>query len=212
MRSWVRQAGVVLINPPTPEAARYTKARSNMARLQNVEMAALTPDQRKVHDAIASGPRGTVYGPFLALLHVPELANRTQHLGELVRYDTSLGRKLSEIAIITTARGLRCQYEWYAHSELAAESGVSASAIEAIRTDRDPGFTDPKERLVHAFAGELVATRRVSDATYEAATETLGVTGTVELAAMVGYYSMLAMTLNAHDINPPEGSPWPFAD
>ena len=189
-----------------------TEARSNMARLQNVETAALTPDQRKVYDAIASGPRGAVYGPFLALLHVPELANRIQHLGELVRYNTSLGRKLSDLAIITTARGLRCQYEWYAHSKLAAEAGVSAGAIEAIRTDKDPGFTDPKERLVHAFARELVTTRRVSDAIYETATRILGVTGTVELAGMVGYYSMLAMTLNAHDINPPAGSPLPFPD
>jgi 4-carboxymuconolactone decarboxylase len=183
-----------------------------MARLQNVDQARLTADQRKVYDAIASGPRGAVRGPFLALLHVPELASRVQHLGELIRYNTSLGRKLSELAIIVTARGLRCQYEWYAHSKIAAESGLSAAAIEAIRTDKDPGLTDPKERLVYTFAHELVTTRRVSDATYDAAIKTFGVSGAVELAGMVGYYSMLAMTLNAHDINPPAGSPLPFPD
>ena len=89
-----------------------------MPRLQPVEPAKLTPEQRKVYEAIASGPRGGVRGPFLALLHVPELADRIQHLGELIRYNTSLGRKLSELAIIVTARGLRCQYEWFAHSKI----------------------------------------------------------------------------------------------
>jgi 4-carboxymuconolactone decarboxylase len=181
-----------------------------MARLQAVEPAKLTPEQRKVYDAIASGPRGGVRGPFLALLHVPELADRIQHLGEHIRYNTSLGRKLSELAIIVTARGLRCQYEWFAHAKIAAEAGLPASVIEAIRTDKDPGLTDPKERLVYQFARELVTTRRVADATYDAVTKTFGSTGAVELAGMVGYYSMVAMTLNAHDINPP--SPLPFDD
>lgn len=181
-----------------------------MSRLQPVEPSSLTPEQRAVYDAIASGPRGGVRGPFLALLHVPELANRTQHLGELVRYRTSLGRKLSELAIIVTARGMNCPYEWYAHSKLAAEAGVPADAIEAIRTNQDPGFTDPRERLVHRFARELVTDKRVSDETYDAVTETFGTVGAVELAGMVGYYAMLAMTLNAHAILPP-GKP-PFED
>jgi 4-carboxymuconolactone decarboxylase len=183
-----------------------------MARLQEIDPGKLNAEQRKVYDAIAGGPRGAVRGPFLALLHVPELADRIQHLGELIRYNTSLGRKLSELAIITTARGMRCAYEWYAHSKLAAEAGISAAAIEAIRTDKEPQFTDPKERLVYAFANELANTRRVADATYEAVTKTFGVHGAVELAGMVGYYSMLAMTLNAHAIMPPPGSPVPFAD
>lgn len=183
-----------------------------MSRLQPVEPSKLTPEQRKVHDAIATGPRGGVRGPFLALLHVPELADRIQHLGELIRYDTSLGRKLSELAIIVTARGLRCQYEWFAHAKIAAEAGLAPASIEAIRTDKDPALTDPKERLVYAFARELVNDRRVCDATYDAVTKTFGTRGAVELAGMVGYYSMIAMTLNAHDINPPAGTPLPFND
>jgi 4-carboxymuconolactone decarboxylase len=179
-----------------------------MSRLQPVDPSQLTPEQRKVHDAIASGPRGGVRGPFLALLHVPELADRIQHLGELIRYNTSLGRKLSELAIIVTARGLRCDYEWFAHAKIAAESGLSAAAIEAIRSGREPELADPKEQLVYRFARELVTESRVSDATYEAATRTFGTTGAVELAAMVGYYAMIAMTLNAHAIMPPGERPF----
>ncbi len=181
-----------------------------MARLQPVEPTKLNPDQRKVYDAIANGPRGGVRGPFLALLHVPELADRIQHLGEYLRYKTSFSRKLAELAIITTARGLRCHYEWFAHAKIAAEAGLAAAAIEAIRTGKDPALSDPQERLVYQFARELVNERRVSDATYEAVTKTFGSSGAVELAGIVGYYSMIAMTLNGHDIIPTP--PLPFDD
>jgi 4-carboxymuconolactone decarboxylase len=181
-----------------------------MARLDPVDPANLTPEQRKVYDAIASGPRGGVRGPFLALLHVPELADRVQHLGEFLRYGTSYGRKLAELAIITTARGLRCHYEWFVHAKIAAESGLSAQAIEAIRTNKDPGFTDPSEQLVYQFSRELITVNRVSDATYDAVTKAFGRNGAAELAGIVGYYSMIAATLNAHNIEPPP--PLPFAD
>jgi len=174
-----------------------------MPRLQPVEPAKFDAEQRKVYDAIASGPRGGVRGPFLALLHVPELANRVQHLGEFLRYGTSFGRKLAELAIITTARGMNCPYEWFAHAKIGADAGLSAAVIEAIRTNKAPEFTDPQERLVHAFARELVNDRRVSDATYEAVTKTFGLKGAVELAGICGYYAMIAMTLNGHDIQPP---------
>jgi 4-carboxymuconolactone decarboxylase len=179
-----------------------------MSRLQPVEPSELSAEQRRVYDAIAAGPRGGVRGPFLALLLVPELANRVQHLGELIRYETTLGRKLSELAILVTARALRCHYEWHAHARIAAEAGLAADVIEAIRTNNDPGFTDPKERLVYQFARELVTEQRVSDTTYDGVTRTFSTVGAVELAGMVGYYSMIAMTLNAHDILPPGKLPF----
>ena len=174
-----------------------------MPRLQPIDTGKLSDQQRKVYEAIAAGPRGGVRGPFLALLHVPELANRVQHVGELLRYDTSFSGKLSELAIIVTARGVRCPYEWYAHARIAAEQGLAAAIIEAIRTGQEPAFADANERLVYDFVHQLVTDRRVSDAAYEAVTKAFGVRGAVELASIVGYYSMIAMTLNAHDIQPP---------
>lgn len=181
-----------------------------MARLDPVDPGQLTGEQRKVYDMIATGPRGGVRGPFLALLHVPEMCERVQHLGEYLRYGTSFSRKLAELAIITTARGLRCHYEWFAHARIAAENGLSAQAIEAIRTNRDPELIDPEERLVYRFAHELVTGQRVSGPTYEGVVQTFGRTGAVELAGIVGYYSMIAATLNAHDIEPPP--PLPLTD
>jgi len=173
-------------------------------RLQPVDPTKLSAEQRKVYDAIASGPRGAVRGPFLALLNVPELANRVQHVGELLRYDTSFSGKLSELAIIVTARSLRCPYEWYAHAKIAAEKGLSPEVIEAIRTDKLPSFADPGEKAVYEFVHQLVREKRVSDSAYEAVTKAFSTKGAVELAGIVGYYSMIAMTLNAHEINPPE--------
>lgn len=174
-----------------------------MPRLQPIDTNKLTAEQRQVYDAIASGPRGAVRGPFLALLHVPELANRIQHVGELLRYDTSFSGKLSELAIIVTARAVRCSYEWYAHARIAAEKGLPADIIEAVRTDKVPVFKDPNEKLVYDFAQQLITARRVSDAAYDAVTKAFGTKGAVELAGIVGYYAMIAMTLNAHDIQPP---------
>jgi 4-carboxymuconolactone decarboxylase len=143
------------------------------------------------------------------LLQVPELADRIQHLGELLRYGTSFDRRLSELAIIVTARCLRCQYEWFAHARLALEAGVPATVVEAIRMDRVPPFTDEKERLVWSFVRELVGSQRVSEATYAAVNQAFGMRGAVELAGIAGYYSMIAATLNAHAIDPPGEQPFP---
>ena len=82
-----------------------------MSRLPAIDPQKLDPDQRKVYDSIACGPRGGVRGPFLALIHVPELTNRIQHLGEYLRFNTSYPPRLSEFAIIVTARHFNCQYD-----------------------------------------------------------------------------------------------------
>jgi len=181
-----------------------------MARIAPVDPSRLSPDQKRVYDAIASGPRGGVRGPFLALLHVPELADRIQNVGEYLRYNSSFPPRLSELAIIVTARANACQYEWYAHSKIAAKAGLPADIIEAIRLEREPVFTDEKDRLVYEYAFQLNRAKRVSDATYAAVTETFGVRGAVDLAGLVGYYGMIAATLNAHQVEIPAGEPAPF--
>ena len=86
-----------------------------MSRLPTIDPDRLSADQRRVYDAIAGGPRAGVRGPFLALLHVPELADRIQHLGEYLRYGTSFPPRLSEFAVLIAARHYTCQYEWFMH-------------------------------------------------------------------------------------------------
>lgn len=170
----------------------------------------MTPEQRRVRDAIISGPRGGLRGPLLAALHNPELADKWQQLGELLRYRTSLAPRHSELAILATARHWSCQFEWFAHEPLARAGGVPGVVIQAIRHGRRPGFEDADDENVYQFTTELHRAHFVSEAAYARALKRFGVNGVVELTALCGYYGMVAMTLNAHQLPLPEGVPPPL--
>jgi 4-carboxymuconolactone decarboxylase len=172
---------------------------------------AMTPEQRKVYDTVASGPRGKVQGPLLAALHRPELADKWQQLGELLRYRTTLPLRLSEIAILVTAQRWRCQLEWHLHEGFALQASVPRAVVDDIRAGRRPASAEQLELAVHDYAAELQDRRAVSEETYRRALGYWGVVGVVELTALVGYYTMVAMTLNAHEFPLPAGVEPPFA-
>jgi 4-carboxymuconolactone decarboxylase len=162
----------------------------------------MSPEQRQVYDRIVQGPRGALRGPLLAALHRPDLADRWQEFGAMLRYGTSLPPRLSELAILVTARRWNCQLEWHIHAEIALKAGLPAGVVEDIRLDQVPTGAQPDERLVYDFTAELQRSTTVSDRTYAAALKTWDVIGVVELTALVGYYTLVAMTLNAHQILP----------
>ena len=182
-----------------------------MPRIPLVTPETLTPEQRKVYDAVASGPRGKVQGPLLAALHRPELADKWQQLGELLRYRTSLPLRLSEIAILVTAHRWRCQLEWHLHEGFALKAGVPRALIDDIHAGRRPANADTDALAVYDYAAELQDRRFVSEQTYRRALDLWGVVGVVELTALIGYYTMVAMTLNAHEFPLPAGVEPPFA-
>jgi len=171
----------------------------------------MTPEQRKVYDTVAAGPRGKVQGPLLVALHRPELADKWQQLGELLRYRTTLPPRLSEIAILVTAQRWRCQLEWHLHEGFALKAGVPRAVIADIHGGRRPATADAEELAVYDYASELHDQRRVSETTYRCALGHWGVVGVVELTALIGYYTMVAMTLNAHEFPLPAGVEPPFA-
>lgn len=176
-----------------------------MARLNPPTPSAMSDAQRAVHDRIASGPRGGTRGPLALWLWRPELAERAQHLGRYCRYETSLPPRLSELAILVTARAWSAEYEWQAHKAIALEAGLAPQVVDAIRDGREPPFTDDTERVVYRFSRALVLERRVADADYAAARERLGDEGLVDLVGVLGYYGLVSMTLNAFEVDPPEG-------
>jgi 4-carboxymuconolactone decarboxylase len=176
-----------------------------MPRISLPSPETMTPEQRRVHDQIVSGPRGRIVGPLRAALHNPELAERWQALGALLRYRTSLPPRLSELAILVTGRACQSPFEWHAHRIEAEKAGVETSIIEALLAQRMPDGLAEDDRLVVRYALELNRHRSVSDATYAAALDRFGERAVVELTAVVGYYTMVAMTLNAHEIPLPEG-------
>lgn len=162
--------------------------------------------QREVYEQIVSGPRGTLVGPLRAALHNPVLADRWQRLGQVLRFETSLPPRLNELAILVTARRWNSTLEWAIHAMDAARAGLEPEIIEAIRTCSAPDFgEDDVAREIYDFARELVQLGDVSDPVYSAVVGRWGEVGAVELAAVVGYYSMVALTLNVHRVPLPEG-------
>lgn len=162
--------------------------------------------QREVWDRVVSGPRGRVVGPLRAAIHAPELARAWSALGESLRFGTSLGKRLSELAIIVTGRRWSAQVEWSVHAQAAADAGVEAHVIAAIRDGAPPRFTRPDDVLTYDYARLLLRDGTVPAALHAQVTQRFGVTGVVELTALVGYYSMVAMTLNAHEIPLPDNA------
>lgn len=174
-------------------------------RLTDLQPDAMTPAQRRVAEAAAAGKRGRVPAPLRAWLHSPEMGDRAQRLGEFLRYDTSLGPYLSELAILVTARFWTSHYEWFAHKREGLKAGIAPAVVAAIAERRVPDLPDAKARLVYDYATTLHRDHLVPDALHAAARDALGERGVVELVGLIGYYTLVAMTLNAFEIGLPEG-------
>jgi len=174
----------------------------------------LNPAQRALLTAIASGPRGgfRFSGPFAIWLHAPELGQLAQALGAHCRYQTSLPPRLSEFAILVTARTWRAQYEWQAHAPMAEKAGVSAKTIRQLRAGRAPSGAPADERAIYDFVNELYRKRRVGDRVYQRVLKLLGTTGTIELVGILGYYALISMTLNVFRSPTDPDKPLPFAE
>jgi len=167
----------------------------------------MTPTQKAVADAIASGPRKSLNGPFNAWLRSAELADRMQKVGEHLRFHSSVPRKLNEFAILITARHWDAKYEWYAHYPLAIQAGLKPEIAADLAQGRRPAGMGPDETVVYDFSTELRRDRRVGDKTYAAARALLGDQGVVDLIAVNGYYDLVSMTLNVAEVaTPPDGA------
>lgn len=177
-----------------------------MSRFNTIQVEEMTGRQREVASAITNGPRGALKGPFIALIHNPELASRVQVLGEHLRFGTELPPTLVEVAVLVTARRWTSQYEWVAHARIAREAGLSEQVIDAIAIQTKlPSFTSD-EALVHDFAFETVWQGAPSGASYDAVVTRYGTPTALDILAICGYYTMLAFVLNTADFTLPEGS------
>ena len=177
-----------------------------MARIATIQSKQdLAPEHQPVYDSIVAS-RGVVGGPFLALLHSPELAQRTAHLGSYVRFESSLDRQLIELAALATARELDCKHEWIAHANHAQKAGIPLETIRAIQQKKEPEHFSSEDAQIISYVQELLRSHRASEATFQALYARLGEKGLVELTATIGYYAMLACTLNAFDLVTATGS------
>lgn len=166
---------------------------------------AMNPAQRKVYDAVVSGPRGAMVGPLRAAIHSPELAEKWQQFGAVLRYQTTLGARLNELAILITARHFDAQFEWHVHVQAARKAGLPEPIIEALRLAQRPPDMNDDESMIYDYCDQLHRTHFVSGDCHRRVQQRFGTVGVVELTALVGYYAMVAMTLNAHQLPLPEG-------
>ena len=165
----------------------------------------MTLDQQRVAQAVASGPRGGLRGPFHALLRSPELADRLRHLGDYVRFESALPATLRELAVLLVARFWSSHYEWSAHRRHAAAAGLDPGIADAIETGRRPAKLSADESLAYDFITELLTDKDVSDATFDAAMARFGERTIIELIGTAGYYGFISLFLNAGRTPVPEG-------
>jgi 4-carboxymuconolactone decarboxylase len=190
-------------------------AKPKTQRLPAIAESDLTAVQRALIDAIRSGPRGSnvdIRGPFLAYLYAPDFGQLSQQLGGFCRYKTSVPPRLSEFAILTTARTWRAQYEWFAHAPMAEKAGVKPATIRALHAGRYPRTAPKDELAIYDFIKELYRTRRVGDRTYRRVHAILGDTAMVEFVGIIGYYALVSMLLNVFQMALPPGNALPFAE
>ena len=176
-------------------------------RMGAIARESMTEAQRKSADELASGPRGQVRGPFNVLLRSPELMSPVQKVGEYLRFRCPLDRRIAEFATLVAARQWTQNYEWQAHHPLALKAGLKPEIAQAIAEGRRPTGMAQDEEIVYDLLTELFHNKSASDATYERAVKQLGEQQMVDVVAIAGYYSMLAMLLNLARTPLPEGKP-----
>jgi len=173
-------------------------------RMPPLGLEQMTEAQRAAATELASGPRGGVRGPFIPLLRSPELMNRLQKVGEYLRYQSALERRVSEFVILITSRQWTQQFEWSVHVPLARAAGLEAEIAEALADGRRPSGMAADEEIAYDFCDELFRTHGVSETTYQRAIVQFREQGVIDLLGIVGYFTTVSMVMNVAHTPAPE--------
>lgn len=170
------------------------------------ETSEFNPVQRRVVDGILGRRGGRIPGPYRLSLHAPEVTEVWHPLGEKLRLNSCFPLHQSEFAILVTARCWDCDYVFNAHKKIATDAGLSQSIVDAMVKNERPKFDKPEEEAIYDYGVELFRKHAISDKSYNRVKDMFGIPATVELACLMGYYGMVAMTLLAHDMPLQEGA------
>ncbi|MFV0298644.1 MAG: carboxymuconolactone decarboxylase family protein [Hyphomicrobiaceae bacterium] len=160
----------------------------------------LSGDARRIAEKIVDR-RKSLEGPFSVWMHAPEWAERVAHLGTLVRWEGPLDLRIRTLAALVVGRHFQAQYVWGIQGVIGEERNVPRSTIDAIRDDRSDGIP-PEDLQIIDFTRQLLRNNRVEDATAQAVMKRLGAEQYVQLTTCIGYYAMLAMTVNGVELPP----------
>jgi 4-carboxymuconolactone decarboxylase len=182
-----------------------TEQENPMSRVPDLAPADMTAEQKRLHDDIASKRRGNVRGPFAIWLRTPEIAEQANRFGNAIRVAGKLDKRLFELMVLIVARHWSAQYEWFAHEDQALENGLATAVVEAIRHGRRPDFARDDEALIYDVVSELNARKILSQAVYDRGVAHFGLELFIELVTAIGFYTLVAMMLNAFDAPVPGG-------
>lgn len=164
----------------------------------------VAPEAHAIVDRIVQS-RGAIQGPFTMFLHAPELAERVAHLGAYIRFEGALDMRVRVLAAMTVARELDAAYVWGAQTGSARRQGVPESTIAAIRDGHTRGVP-PEDAQIVEFTRQLLRDHRADDPTVGALRQRFGDRGLIELTGSIGYYALLAMTVNACELEAAPGA------
>jgi 4-carboxymuconolactone decarboxylase len=184
----------------------------DITRFTPLKAEELTPPQKAWADMIAAPPRNARFTapPYRAYIRNPDLAPKLSALSEYLRWNTSLPPRLSELAILITAREWTAQYEWFAHYPLALKGGLDPKVAEAIAAGHRPDSMKDDEAALYDLATALYRDRKVTDPVYKAALDKFGERGIMDIIGIIGYYDLVSMTLITMQAGPPNDSVKPL--
>lgn len=187
----LRRVAIIALTAFTAVAAQAEE------RLPTIRPAQYTEEQRQAAAEFEADRRVPVFGPFEPLMYSPQLMSQARGMGTYLRYKSVIGNTLSELTILITAREWSQDYEWYVHHPIALKAGIRDEVADAIAAGRRPAAMNPDEEIVYDYVTELLKTKQISDATFDRAKARFGTKGVVDMTGIVGYYSFIAMQLNA---------------
>lgn len=175
-----------------------------MARLPTASRESVPEKYRAAFDDVVKDRGGVpTGGPGSVTINSPEVAKRTNNLSAYLRQESGLPANVQELAMLTTARELDCQYIWNAHAAAGRQAGLSDALVDALRDKRELPSMSAEEAAVVNLGRDFYRTHKVSNATYEAAVQQFGVHGLTNLTNLMAYYALLAFNANTFQIDLP---------
>jgi 4-carboxymuconolactone decarboxylase len=195
-----------------PQQGRAQDTSRDATRFAPLKADELAPAQKAWADAIAVPPRNAKWGapPYRAYIRNPELAPKLSALSDYLRWNSTLPPRLSELAILITARNWTAQYEWHAHYTLALKAGLDVKIIDDIAAGRRPENMREDEAALYDLATALYRDKKVTDAVYKAAVDKFGERGVMDIIGIIGYYGLVSMTLITMQAGAPDNSVTPL--
>ena len=174
-----------------------------MTRISQITREQVAEQHRGAFDEVATAPGGIGSGPTSILKNSPEMAKRAMHLSDYLRNESSLPKKIQELAMLTAARAMDCQYIWNAHAAAGRREGLPDALVDALRDNQPLPAAAADETAVVTLGTEFYKTHKVSQATFQNVLDQFGRQGFAELTALMGYYAMLSFNANAVELDLP---------